>query len=130
MLRAYIDAAAFKPLSADVMEMLMQPWLPEDQGGGIQGQEGFIRQIVQADQRHAEDVEALYHKVGENKMPVRIIWGKDDNWIPVERAEKLAQMIGTKDVVLLEECGHLVHYDQPERLGVELGRWIESVSSH
>lgn len=120
---SYIEGASYKPLRSDVLDMLMEPWLE----GGLQGQEGFIRQMLQADQRHAEDVEGKYGEAGKS-MPVRIIWGKEDFWIPVDRAEKLAQVIGTEDVVILEEAGHLVHYDQPERLGIEIGRWIESVS--
>jgi pimeloyl-ACP methyl ester carboxylesterase len=103
--------------------MLMEPWLE----GGTQGQEGFIRQILNAAQRDNEDVEDRYGEVGA-RIPVKIIWGKDDQWIPADRADKLAKMIGTNDVLLVEEAGHLIHYDQPERLGLELGRWIERLS--
>ncbi len=122
LVRAYIEDAAYRKLDEGVMGTLMQPWLEEK--GGMQGKQGFVRQMVQADGRSAEDVEGRYGEVGA-KMRVKIVWGRDDGWIPVERAERLREMIGTREkVVVLEECGHLVHYDQPERLGVELGLWI------
>ena len=124
MVHAYIREAAYKPLRAEVRDMLAAPWLG---GGGTQGQRAFIRQMIQADQRHVEDVEARYGEVGK-KMPVQIIWGKEDRWIPVDRASKLADMFGTSNTVVIGEAGHLIHYDQPERLGVELGMWLARVS--
>ena len=64
-----------------------------------------------------------YAEVGRD-TPVKIIWGKEDNLIPVDRAEKLATLVGAKEVVLIEEAGHLVMLDQTEQLGVELSRWL------
>ena len=119
---AYIREAAYKPLSVQILDMLAEPWI----SGGTQGQKAFIRQMIQADQRHAEEVDGRYGEVGK-KMPVKIIWGKEDVWIPVDRAQRLGKMIGTDKVVIVEEAGHLIHYDQPERLGVELGTWITLV---
>jgi pimeloyl-ACP methyl ester carboxylesterase len=118
----YIADAAYKRLPDDVMDMLMEPWMEQ----GTQGPHGFLRQMIQAHGRHARDVEARFHEVGA-KMPVKVIWGKQDQWLEVERAARLAEMVGAKELVLLGDAGHLVHYDQPERLGVELGLWIGKV---
>jgi len=122
LIRAYIQGAAFKPLSSDVEDMLLFPWT----AAGVQGKSGFLRQMRQADQRHASDVELRYSEIGK-KMPVKIIWGKEDAWIPVDRARKLAQMIGTDEVVIVEKAGHLVHYDQPLRLTRELELWLSKM---
>lgn len=119
ILRGYIEGASYKPLSTQIMDMLVTPWLPT----GKQGKEGFIRQMVQADQKHAEEVDSRYGEVGA-AMPVKIVWGTEDKWIPVDRAHKLASMIGTENVVLIEEAGHLVMFDQPERVAVELSWWL------
>ena len=64
-----------------------------------------------------------YVEVGR-ETPVKIIWGKEDNLIPVDRAEKLATLVGAKEVILIEEAGHLVMLDQTEQLGIELSRWL------
>lgn len=64
-----------------------------------------------------------YGEVGRD-IPVKIIWGKEDNLIPVDRAQKLAAAVGAKEVALIEKAGHLVMLDQTEQLGVELSRWL------
>lgn len=124
LIRAYIQGAAFKPLSPQIEDMLLFPWT----SSGVQGKAGFLRQMRQADQRHAADVEPRYGELGK-KMPVKIIWGKEDAWIPVDRAKKLAHMIGTDQVVILENAGHLIHYDQPSRLADEMESWLSKVTA-
>ena len=64
-----------------------------------------------------------YGEVGRD-TPVKIIWGKEDNLIPVDRAEKLAKAVGAKEVVVIEEARHLVMLDQTEQLGIELSKWL------
>lgn len=124
LIRAYIQGAAFKPLSPEVENMLLFPWA----SSGIQGKAGFLRQMRQADQQYAADVEPRYGEVGK-KMPVKIIWGKEDVWVAVDRAKKLAHMIGTDQVVIVENAGHLIHYDQPSRLANELKLWLSRVAA-
>ncbi|KAJ5832638.1 hypothetical protein N7474_000949 [Penicillium riverlandense] len=123
MVHAYIRGAAFKPLPSLVEDRLVQPWV----AGGRQGQEAFTRQMVQADQIHAEEIEGRYGDIGST-VPVKIIWGMEDKWIPVDRAERLAQKIGAKEVVLVKEAGHLIMFDQPERLATELAIWLTEVT--
>ncbi|KIX02649.1 uncharacterized protein Z518_08591 [Rhinocladiella mackenziei CBS 650.93] len=123
LIRAYIQGAAFKRLGQEVEDMLAGPWLAT----GLQRKAGFIRQMKQADNRHVEDVEPRYHEVGE-RIPVKIIWGKEDAWIPVDRAAKLGKMIGTDEVVIVAGAGHLIHFDQPVRLAVELSSWLARVA--
>jgi pimeloyl-ACP methyl ester carboxylesterase len=122
VVEAYIRDAAFKELDRERMEMLKRPWTTSEEG-----RMGFVRQMVQANSRSAEEVEKRYHEVGQ-KMPVRIIWGKDDRWIPVETAKRLKEKLNAKDVVVIEGAGHLVMYDQEGRLGVELGWWLANVN--
>lgn len=122
LIRAYIQGAAYKPLSSEIEDMLLLPWT----SAGAQGKAGFLRQMRQADQRHASDVEPRYGEIGK-KMPVKIIWGEEDAWIPVDRAKKLAHMIGAHEVVIVEKAGHLIHYDQPLRLTTELKLWLSKM---
>ena len=121
MLRAYIRQAAYKPLSTEMENILAQPWL--ESRSGKQGQAGFFRQIVQCSEQHAEEIMGRYGDVGRD-IPVKIIWGEKDDLIPVDRAEKLATAVGAKEVVIIEDAGHLVMLDQTEQLGVELSRWL------
>ena len=122
MVRAYINDAKYRPLSPEVEEMLCKPW----RKGESQGPEAFVRQIVQTDQKDVEEVEGRYEQVGK-KMPVKVIWGIEDRWIPVEAAERVGKALGAKKVVLVEEAGHLIMYDQPERLAFEIAFWLNEV---
>lgn len=126
IVRGCIRDAAFKPLKASAEDMLAKPWLSD----GQHGQTGFIRQLCQAAQRQSSDIEPQYRKVGDSGLPVKIIWGKDDQWIPVERAEKLRGLIGgNTEVAIVEDAGHLIHLDQPERLMAELVLFLNKVDS-
>ncbi|KIW90802.1 uncharacterized protein Z519_08585 [Cladophialophora bantiana CBS 173.52] len=121
VVEAYIRDAAYCELDRETMEMLKRPWIVSEEG-----RKGFVRQMVQANSRSTAEVEGRYHEVGK-KMPVRIIWGKEDRWIPVETATRLKGKLGAKDLVDIEGAGHLVMYDQPARLGIELGWWLGSM---
>ncbi|OJJ01805.1 hypothetical protein ASPVEDRAFT_41382 [Aspergillus versicolor CBS 583.65] len=125
MLREYIRGAAFKDIPADIEKRLERPWLLSK--GGRQGSVGFIRQIAQADARDVEEVEGRYQEVG-SAIPVKVIWGVEDRWIPVERAEELAKRIGARENILIEDAGHLVMLDQPERVAVEIMSWLMGVT--
>ncbi|KAK5210869.1 hypothetical protein LTR41_003481 [Exophiala xenobiotica] len=122
VVEAYIRDAAHTELSKQTMEMLKRPWISSEES-----RHGFVRQLVQANSRSTEEVEGRYAEVGQ-KLPVLVVWGKEDKWIPVADAERLKQKLNAKDAIVIEEAGHLIMYDQGERLGVELGLWLSSFS--
>jgi pimeloyl-ACP methyl ester carboxylesterase len=95
--------------------MLVTPWLGED------GQAAFYRQIAQADQRYTDEVEPLYPTLD---LPVQVVWGADDTWIPVDRAYHLAELIPGARLDLVPDAGHLIQLDAPERLTSILQRWL------
>ncbi|KAF2683414.1 alpha/beta-hydrolase [Lentithecium fluviatile CBS 122367] len=119
ILESYIRNAAFSELPRETMQMLKAPWLREG------GKRGFIRQLCQAGSRNTDAVEGRYGEVRE-EVPVKIIWGAQDAWIGVESAWKLGEALGAKEVVVIEDAGHLIMYDQPGQLGVELGQWLSA----
>lgn len=121
VVESYIRDAAHKELSKETMEMLKRPWLRDEEA-----RKGFVRQMCQANSRSTEEVEGWYGEVGK-RMPVKIVWGKEDMWIKCETAERLGDALGATEVVIVEGGGHLIMYDEPARLGVELGLWLGSV---
>ncbi|KIV86032.1 hypothetical protein PV11_01673 [Exophiala sideris] len=123
VVESYIRDAAHHELSKETMEMLKRPWASSDEG-----RRGFVRQLMQANSRSTDEVELRYSEVGK-KMPIRIIWGKQDGWLPVEIAERLKEKLDAKEVVLIDGAGHLIMYDQQAKLGVELTWWLSQVSS-
>jgi pimeloyl-ACP methyl ester carboxylesterase len=115
LVRAYVAGAAHRPLRADDLDLLVGPWL------GTAGQAAFYRQIAQADQRYTDQIEPLYATLD---LPVQVVWGTEDTWIPVDRAHRLAELVPGARLDLVEEAGHLVQLDAPDRLIAILRRWL------
>lgn len=115
LVAAYVRGASAQGLTAAAERALVGPWT------GPTGQAAFYRQIAQADQRLTDEVEPRY---GELTMPVRVIWGEDDTWIPVDRAHRLAAAIPGAELELVPGAGHLIQLDAPEALTASLARWL------
>ena len=117
IVRAYIAGASHVGLTAEQSDMLAAPWLGEG------GQAAFYRQIAEADQRYTDEVEPLYASID---LPVLIVWGTEDSWIPVDRAHRLASLIPGAQLKLIENAGHLIQLDQPRELEMVLRGWLPS----
>jgi pimeloyl-ACP methyl ester carboxylesterase len=116
VLRAYVAGASHVGLTEDAMRTLMKPWL------GYEGQAAFYRQIAQSDQQYTDEIEGLYPRIS---VPVLVVWGTEDTWIPVDRAHRLVELIGGARLRLIESAGHVIHLDQPVALSVTLTRWLQ-----
>jgi pimeloyl-ACP methyl ester carboxylesterase len=112
---AYIKNASHRPLDNDVMAALVRPWL------GDEGRRAFYRQIEQADERYTDEVQPLY---GEITIPVLILWGEEDRWIDVERAEELQRLIPGSRVEVVTRAGHLLQEDAPGETGAHISRFL------
>jgi pimeloyl-ACP methyl ester carboxylesterase len=104
---AYIAGAAFRPLSAQALQLYVDPWLGES------GQAAFYRQIAQMQQRYTDEIESRY---GEIRIPVMILWGEEDAWIPIARGRELASRIPGSTLHCVPHAGHLVQEDAPEAI--------------
>jgi pimeloyl-ACP methyl ester carboxylesterase len=115
LVRAYIAGAAHRPLSVEHADLLAAPWL------GPVGQAALYRQMVQIEPRHTDEVEPLYPGLD---LPVLVVWGEHDEWIPVDRAHRLAALIPNARLHVVAGAGHLVQLDAPEALTGALQRWL------
>lgn len=116
IVRAYISGASHRGLSDDEQAMLAEPWLGKD------GQEAFYQQIAEADQAYTDEVEPLYVDI---EVPVHVVWGAEDTWIPVDRARRLAETIPGAQLTIIEDAGHLIQLDAPAALARVLRGWLE-----
>lgn len=114
-LRAYITGASHLGLTSVAVDSLTAPWLDDV------GQAAFYRQIAQADEVHTDQLESLYPGID---VPVLVVWGRDDAWVPVDRAHRLHELIPGSRLFVIEGAGHLVQLDQPEALTAELTQWL------
>lgn len=81
---------------------------PGDVSLGIQN-----RQIAQADCAYTDEVQSLYARVDR---PALILWGREDTWIPLKQGEALHDMIPGSILRVIEDAGHLVVEEPPQRL--------------
>jgi pimeloyl-ACP methyl ester carboxylesterase len=107
LVRRYIQSAAYQSLSDYMLEQTAAPWIGPD------GKPALYRQMAQADQRYTDAVEPRY---GEITMPVLVLWGEEDAWIPIEQGRKLAGAIPGARFVSIPDAGHLVLEEAPGRL--------------
>lgn len=114
-IEAYIQGASHRGLRQEDLAMLVEPWLGET------GQSAFYRQIAQADERFTDEIEGDYGSITE---PVHIIWGAQDTWIPIDRAERLHAAIPHSTLSVIDDAGHLIQLDAPAELTEALLRGI------
>lgn len=114
-IRAYVRGASHRGLTDDQTQMLVDPWL------GPVGQAAFYRQIAQADQAYTDEVEPRY---GSMDLPVLVVWGTEDAWIPVARGHALAAAIPGARLELVGGAGHLVQLDAPVALATAIHGWL------
>ncbi|CAN7333353.1 alpha/beta fold hydrolase [Pseudomonas umsongensis] len=111
----YIRGAIKRDIPDDELAPYVQPWL------GDPGQAAFYRQIAQMDERYTREAEGLYSTI---RCPVQILWGKDDQWIPIERGRALQQIIPGAQFHAVANAGHLVQEDAPEAIIAALMRFL------
>lgn len=122
VVRAVTKSACAKAMPEYWEEAIVRPWLQ-----GEDDQTNFVRQIAQADDGDVREMleQNLYDKV---RCKVRILCGEADGWIPREKMEELAGLLGdTLDgFVTVPDASHLLMVDQPERVMGEVVSWLEA----
>lgn len=104
---AYVRGAISRELPRDELAPYLRPWLERD------GQAAFYRQMAQFDQRWTDEIEQRY---GEIRCPALILWGEQDQWLPVEHGHRLANLIKHAALQVVAGAGHLVQEDAPEAI--------------
>lgn len=61
---------------------------------------------------------------GPIKVPTLILWGAEEDVLPADQADELAAAIEGSRVVTYEGTGHLVLWEQPERVAVDMTAFI------
>jgi pimeloyl-ACP methyl ester carboxylesterase len=107
ILQAYIRGAVHRPISDDKLESYLAPWL------GAFGKPAFYRQIAQMDTKYTDEIQGRYNTI---RCPVRLLWGSEDEWIPIERGHELAGMIPDCEFVEIPGSKHLMQEDAPEAI--------------
>ncbi|WP_373290952.1 alpha/beta fold hydrolase [Saccharibacillus kuerlensis] len=73
---------------------------------------------------YTKEIELRY---GEIDLPVLLIWGEKDEWIPIEKGAALQSQIPGAILQTIPEAGHLVQEDEPAVLLQQIFRFLHSV---
>ena len=107
IVRAYVKTAAFRPLDPAVLDHIVHPWT------GPEGQAAFYRQIAQAHSDFTDEVQPQYGRICRRVM---ILWGREDEWVPIDRGARLHDMISGSRFHAIPQAGHLVIEERPDLL--------------
>lgn len=104
-------------LSEEWIGALAAPWCTDA------GQAAFYRQVAALRPEHTAPI---VDRLGEVRCPVRIGWGEDDPWIPVEQANQLARLLPDSSGTHFPGVGHLVPVEAPSATAAELSAWLDA----
>lgn len=120
VVRAYIQGASHQGLQTEDLDDLVAPWTGES------GQPAFYRQIAGYDESFLAENE---RRIGNLQLPVRVLWGSNDDWLSVQAGRRLHGLIDGAQWRLIEGAGHLIQYDAPVDLSHEITTWLTSHTS-
>jgi pimeloyl-ACP methyl ester carboxylesterase len=69
---------------------------------------------------------ALENTLGKIRLPTLIVWGKQDQIVPLECAERYQRAIVGAQLRILDPCGHLAHLEQPTLLARSISEFSPS----
>jgi len=75
---------------------------------------GNRQALVQRIQQSAKD-SALYKRIPELKMPVLIMWGRQDQWLPLGEAYRFQDDIPRAQLIVFDKAGHVPMEEIPDR---------------
>ena len=108
---SHLRQAAHVGLRPEVVDAFLAPWR------GAAGQAAFYRQYSQLRQADTAEYEDL---LGEISIPMRLIWGREDQILPPEYAEWLHERVPHAELLWVDGAGHLLQEDAPARLPAHL----------
>ena len=108
---SHLRTATHRPLDEPGIDAYLDQWR------GERGQKRYLQKDAQLDERDTADFEPLLPSIG---VPVRIVWGENDAWLPPATAERLHELIPGSDLVLLPRTGHFAMEDSPGEVAATL----------
>ncbi len=73
------------------------------------------------------DLESLYTTAGRTGVPTMLVWGKEDQTVPVAHAAMVRRAVPQTEYVLVDSAGHLPNI---ERAGVVHARMLGFLAAH
>ncbi|MBE7535159.1 MAG: alpha/beta hydrolase [Anaerolineales bacterium] len=78
---------------------------------------GFTRSILSTIRNGMLDAHLdIYRALGKLDLPTLLFWGRNDRTIPFEQSDLLRQAIPNIEFHIIEDCGHIPHYEKPNEV--------------
>jgi len=61
----------------------------------------------------------------EINIPVLIVWGKNDEVVPVSVASEMKNMISSAKLIVFNKCGHAPQYEVPEKFNIVVDVFLQ-----
>ncbi len=74
------------------------------------------------------DFSGLYRRVGEQKRPVQLIWGRQDRTISIEEIQIILNSMPGVEFHPYADGGHLTHFEKPEAVNPILKNFLSNGS--
>ncbi|WP_407111918.1 alpha/beta fold hydrolase (plasmid) [Streptomyces sp. DSM 116494] len=81
----------------------------------------FEHQVRHYDAKYTEEISDA---LGRLTMPVRLLWGEEDQWQPLRYARRLSDAIPDADLVTVPDAGHFLMEDAPARVVEEIRNFL------
>lgn len=70
----------------------------------------------------------IYQRVGKLQKPTLLFWGRNDTTVPFEHSELLRVAIPHSEFHVIENCGHIPHYEKPEEVNPKIMKFLTTNS--
>jgi pimeloyl-ACP methyl ester carboxylesterase len=81
--------------------------------GSLPGAAAAVSQTARQLVPPKQEMEALIEQYKTVKVPVLIIWGKEDEVVPLKVGEKFKRDLPNSELVVLPRCGHIPPEEEP-----------------
>jgi pimeloyl-ACP methyl ester carboxylesterase len=78
--------------------------------------------------RRQAGLNPIEQEINKIQHPTLIIWGAEDELIPLEAGRRLNELIAGSRLVVFDKCGHLPQAEMPERFASEVRNFAASLN--
>jgi pimeloyl-ACP methyl ester carboxylesterase len=108
---SHLRTATHKPMYETAFEAYLDQW------SGDLGKRLYLLKDAQLDEDDTAAFEPLLPSI---EVPVRIVWGEHDAWLPPTTAKRLSELIPNSDLRVLPGTGHFAMEDNPDEVAAAL----------
>lgn len=67
----------------------------------------------------------VYEQIGKLNKPTLLFWGRQDSTVPFEHSELILKSISQAEFYVIENCGHIPHYEKPNEVNPILFNFLK-----